>query len=196
MLKFADSRYWSIAFVLIAYIICQIGFNLILAAVGKRFQDTKGPSAKTSLGFFLLFMGVTTVITGPLLEELLFRAWLIVFFKKLSLWSWLDIVVSGIIFGKLHKSGSAVTKMFEFIQPKTTPFFQNKNAQRARVFSTAGLGILCGYLIVRYQSLYFGVIAHAAWNLLSYVMLFIVPLIRRKISQGWVIRDCQVTCQD
>jgi len=196
MLQFADSRYWSIAFVLIVYVVLQVGFMIFMSAVNRRYINTKGPSAKTSLGLFLVIMGTTTVVTGPLLEELIYRAWLIVFFKELTFWSWFFIVVSGIAFGKLHKQGSGISLMFEAIRPESSAFFSSKAAQRGRVIMTSILGILCGYFVVKYQSLYFGVIVHALWNLVSFIGLFILPMIRRKLTQGWVVRDCLVKCQD
>lgn len=196
MLQFADSRYWSIGFVLAAYVLLQIGIGIGMSVLNNRYLDTKGPSAKTSLGLFLVFMGITTVITAPLLEELIYRAWLIVFFKKLTFWSWLFIVISGIAFGKLHKRGSGISLMFEAIRPESSAFFSSKAAQRGRVVMTSILGILCGYVVVKYQSLYFGVIVHALWNLIAFTVMFGLPMIRRKLTQGWVVRNCLVKCQD
>jgi membrane protease YdiL (CAAX protease family) len=196
MLQFSGSRYWSIAFVLIACVVLNIGFRIAVSMFNKRYRNTKGPSAKTSLVFFLLFMGFITVIAGPLLEELLYRAGLIIFFKELTFWSWLFIVFSGIAFGKLHKQGSGISLMFEAIRPETSAFFSSKAAQRGRVITTSILGILCGYVVVKYQSLYFGVIVHALWNLISFTVLFILPMIRHKLTRGWVVRNCLVKCRD
>jgi len=195
MFELFGSRLWSILGVLIAWGIAQIGFTVFQSIVNKKFKDTKGPSAHISLILFMALYGFMAVILGPLLEELIFRSALLVFFKELTFWSWVLIVVLGLIFGLMHKPGNMTTLMFQAMRPETSSIFNTKIAKNSRMAITTLLGIACGYLVVRYQSLYIGVLVHAGWNFLG-LLGQSLPMVMRKMQQGWLVRDCMAKCKD
>lgn len=83
----------------------------------------------------------------PSLEELIFRFPIIFFFKELNVYSLIFIVLSAILFSLLHYNQCA-RRWSRFIL----------------VVATFIVGVLAGYLGVKYQSLYVAVLVHFVWN--------------------------------
>lgn len=150
-------------------------------------QWRKEHKLKAALIAFLSF-----VIYAPALEELIFRAPLIIIFDTVSGYAWIGILVSSVVFGVMHYFGKFAVIGFEVIketsiangepeegvndfESKRESFI--KRVKRIRLISSFLLGILLGYLSVKYQSLYLCLGIHAAWNLASPFVLPIIGLI-------------------
>lgn len=170
MFQLIGSKYWSILGVVIACIIAEIVIGLIWRAFRKKDSDRAGKNMWQNISNPPLPIAlISSVTAAPLIEELIFRGWLVVFFKEITFWSSFAIIIGGIIFGRLHRHGNLFVRMLESSHPEQAAVARNKFFSGARYFLTGALGILCGYLVVKYQSLYLGVLAHIAWNLIAMI---------------------------
>ena len=96
------------------------------------------------------------LIFFPFAEELIFRLPIIFFFKEFSVIAWIFIVLSAILFGWAH--------IFNFKK-------ELKSSRITMLILGFLVGIISGYLGVKYQSLYASVLFHAACNLFFVIVL-------------------------
>lgn len=109
------------------------------------------------------------LIVAPLIEELIFRAPLLVGFSNFTVWTWLAIVGSAGVFGWLHYDSKILRKWQAFISRKKIEelpdpqFYGAKGIIRGiQVFL---LGIFLGWLTISTQNIFWSVIAHIGFNL-------------------------------
>ena len=144
---------------------------------------------------------------APLLEELIFRAPIVVLFGSISNYAWIGISISSALFAAIHCIGIGEDIYFiagleeiedidsalrvEDLEKKPLAISRNEIKKRRliKVASTFILGMLAGYFGVKYQSLYVCVGIHIIWNLvmpiilqvlLVLIYLFIERLIRKR----------------
>ena len=142
----------------------------------------------------VLISTLSISLYAPALEELVFRAPLIIIFDTVSGYAWIGILVSSVIFAAIHRFGKIGEIAFETMKES---FITNgeleeeeeiddfelkrknfiKRVNRNRLLSSFLIGILTGYLGVKYQSLYLCFGIHVAWNLLFPPLLTILFLI-------------------
>jgi membrane protease YdiL (CAAX protease family) len=163
---------------------------------------------------------MTILVAGlyfPALEELIFRAPLIVIFDTLSGHAWIGILVSSVLFAVVHYSGKFAVTGFEAMKEMSianrepeerVDRFESKREnfikviKWGRLISSFLIGILLGYLAIKYQSLYLCFGVHAAWNLVLRhilgilagivvaVFTLIFPFISAKIGDfRWFLRQ-------
>ena len=98
-----------------------------------------------------LLMVATTVIIGPMVEELIFRK---AIFKLVPL-KWLALVISSILFGLLHTISFSYTAIELLIV--TLPYI--------------GAGVAFGYVYYKTENIYASYLLHAGLNLLSVLLI-------------------------
>ncbi len=141
---------------------------------------------KNQLKLSIWFGTPVVNIVAPTLEELIFRAPLVIAFSALTAEAWIGIVISTILFGLMHFPGSKI----EFSELVSLTRKSNKDEIDGAVLTyqaenrgkllfrkclhvvlTAILGLLAGYYGVLYQSIWVAVGIHAAWNLFMPVLI-------------------------
>lgn len=139
--------------------ICMAQLWLILTAWRAIQPDLAEPvhpviealSASAWGGWGRLQLAVSAVFVAPLAEELFFRGLLLNFIARAVRRAWLAIVITAIAFGLIHTT-----------QPQD-------------VMPLVSLGLILGYVRVRYNSLAVCVIAHAVFNARTIVLLLLNP---------------------
>lgn len=128
-------------------------------------------------------------IQAPTLEELIFRGPLLLLFVSLSSQAWIGIAVSAVLFGIAHWFGpkilfsevealkkigelSVAAKEMEAEQPKLVLLRRILHV----VFATI-LGLIAGYLTIKCQSLWAGVLVHMVWNIVMPILLPILLMV-------------------
>lgn len=146
------------------------------------------------------------VITGPALEELVFRGPLVIIFNQVLGYAWPAMIFSSTVFALMHCLGKTSEKLFEgiklFLKEKgvdtesdaeINETREKRTIKRMRIGrATASfiLGMLTGYLGIKYQSLWLCFYIHAAWNLLMPVILTIMfILIMLAGATLWLLVD-------
>jgi membrane protease YdiL (CAAX protease family) len=118
---------------------------------------------------------------APVIEETLFRAPLIILFSALMPAAWATIVLSSLLFSVLHVGGLPPyllgQKVFENEKSagkKVAEATEGAGAENrgmvigyriTRTIFAFSLGLVAGWLGVKYQSIYPCLIVHAGWNL-------------------------------
>ncbi|MFA6537321.1 MAG: CPBP family intramembrane glutamic endopeptidase [Patescibacteria group bacterium] len=135
------------------------------------------------------------VISGPAIEELIFRAPLLIFFDEISTNAWWAIIFSGAIFALLHYFNNKVS-FSDLVMRQNDDNVQSDNMLNEikrvgnemsrwdffgrKVFPVVvafSLGVLIAYLGIAYQSLWLCLLVHGAWNLIMPTVLPILLLI-------------------
>lgn len=139
--------------------------------------------------YFLCFWPVIAVLI-PAIEELLFRAPLVLFFDKLTLISWIFIVISSVYFAYMHWetpfAGFTNVNLNEQIENDDIGFAVQKaklehpepiQTKITRVSIIFPFSIFCGYLSIAYQSVWASIIFHSLWNTFWPLFVFLIALI-------------------
>lgn len=132
-------------------------------------------------------------VQGPFLEELIFRAPLVIIFQSVSRLSWPWIVLSALAFGLIHWRGNKLTleeltddqevdgvltdnlqEIIRRIEPKHRKEIAKRRVAHCLIASV--LGIIAGFYSVKYQSIWLAVGIHAAWNFCNPIQLLVVIL--------------------
>lgn len=133
-------------------------------------------------------------ILAPAVEELIFRAPLVVVFRHLDATAWCMIVVSSLIFGLIHWFGNHLwmpdiliarkngRHQSDNVAAETTRLLAEMKGEirirkYAQVVGATGFGVLVGYIGVEYQSIWacFGI--HSLWNFLVPAITFLIQLL-------------------
>ena len=104
-------------------------------------------------GVVILF--VTALVVAPLVEELLFRGLILQALWRRLGHAWLAIALSGVAFGLIH------------------------HAQPQAILPLATMGVILGYVRIRYRSLAACVGAHALFNAKTMVYVLLNPELAR-----------------
>lgn len=133
------------------------------AQYGDNFNDPEWLE-KNAIAYFRS-VGIPTIsILGPCVEELIFRAPLILYFDEMTTEAWYGIWVSAGFFAAAHAFGSE----------RST----EKPRRRILHFVTRiPSGLLFGYAGVRLQSIWVAVALHATWNVAVLVAAVLAPLL-------------------
>jgi membrane protease YdiL (CAAX protease family) len=133
-------------------------------------------------------------IFGPVLEELIFRAPLVVLFSSLTDLVWIWIIISSILSALLHWKGKKVTltEIFEADMRGETES-DDVTLEEKRLFRQKGkkiilekifqvivtflLGVLSGYFGIKYQSIWLCVGIHAAWNIFMPLVISVIIIL-------------------
>lgn len=171
------------------------GLTLIYLFVIKKTMGDKLKSIswlnQNKLKLFFLAGAPTSFIYAPTLEELIFRAPLIVAFDRMSANAWIGIAISAAAFGLIHLNSPMVytflasdldgqrergTLSTDDIETEMARIKEEK-ASKVRVFLwikvavMALVGVPLAYYGIRYQSLWVSVGLHAAVNIFSMLIL-------------------------
>ena len=146
----------------------------------ERFQQWAKSNRKKAIFLFHL---PTLLFFSPSWEELVYRAPLIVFFGTISGFAWLGIIVSAIAFSIIHYR-SPLNKGMAQAERKVDgrPSNEGKLIKKIgidRTIISFVLGILLGYLGIRYQSLWLCAGIHAGWN---YAAPYVLPVLISRIK--------------
>lgn len=130
-------------------------------------------------------------VWAPTIEELIFRAPLIIAFSTLSSFAWYGILASSVLFSLTHWFGKKIG-MPEILSAQEENENESDNLESEverlhqknskdilirrvlNVILTLPLGILAGYYGIKYQSVWLSIGIHSAWNL---IMPFVVTLL-------------------
>lgn len=153
----------------------------------------------------ILISTLSISLYAPALEELIFRAPLIIIFDTVAGYAWIGILVSSVVFAVIHLFGKFSEIIFEgtkeaFIaseelgEEEIDDFESSregfiKRVNRSRLLSSFLVGILSGYLGIKHQSLYLCFGIHAAWNLLFPLLLTILFLI---VMLAWTFISAKI----
>jgi membrane protease YdiL (CAAX protease family)/predicted nucleic-acid-binding Zn-ribbon protein len=175
VLESLSPKHWSIIIVLaigvLAILVIRISSRLVL----KKYKEKIHPGKK--FVFFQLMFTFSVGVVAPTLEEAVFRGPILFFFNDFGFWAWLFIIVQAIAFGMMHARGNILTKILVASGDPEFKVHGSKIAGCARVVVTGILGLFCGYLVIKYQSLYYGVILHACFNSLVALLFGVLPLL-------------------
>lgn len=175
----------GIAFVTFLYL------KLMIRRFGDKLKSVDWIE-KNKLKIGLLLSSPNAYIFAPAWEELVFRAPLIIIFSELSQSAWHGILISSILFSLLHWFGNKIT-FFEILIARENNENKSDNLEdenerlgqkmkkelklrkALHVFFTFPVGIMLGYLGIKYQSVWMCVGIHSLWNLIMpLVMLLII----------------------
>ncbi len=135
------------------------------------------------------------IVYGPMVEELIFRAPLIIAFSALSATAWYGIYASSAVFALIHWRGKKIfvdavinareegTQQSDDVL-KEVDRLSEENKRRvliskiSQVLFTFVLGVLAAYYGIKYQSIWIAVGIHAVWNLFVplVIALIVIPL--------------------
>lgn len=167
---------------------------LYLRLIAKRFGDNLKSVEwlKKNRRMLIWVIGVPFAYVGaPAMEELKFRAPLVIAFSEMSTSAWYWVFVSSGLFALLHWFGKKIS-MPDILSARENGEHgsddlaaemdrlhrENEKVIMMRrvlhVVFTLPLGILAGYYGIKYQSIWVSFGIHAAWNL---VMPFVIPLL-------------------
>jgi len=165
-------------------LIALLALRIVPRKIGvEKFNDVGWVRKnKWKIIFFLSFPVV--VIVGPVLEETIFRAPLIIFFGSLTPMAWVGVIVSSLLFALSHAYNlpslllsekifrdKGVNESEKVAQVVENIKKENKSEIKAYrivlIIVTFVLGMVAGWLGVKYQSIYPCLILHVGWNLCS-----------------------------
>jgi membrane protease YdiL (CAAX protease family) len=129
-------------------------------------------------------------LASPTLEELAFRAPLILLFPVVTGNAWIGIVVSSVLFGALHwfggkaglqllldarRKGEVHGDDFKEVSRQYSQIHKREilASRIYHVIATTGLGLVLGYCAIKYQSIWLVVGLHALWNALMPVLIML-----------------------
>lgn len=170
---------------------------LYLTWFRRRYREESNSIAWTSKHKWRLAFQVaipSVAIFAPTLEELIFRAPIIIAFRSMTTYAWCGVVASSSLFAAMHWFGEKVdaSELFEALKNKTlesddakkeTERLQTKQGTKIRrrriehVVVAFLAGLVLGYAGIRSQSLWVSVGLHAAWNLLDPFVSILITLI-------------------
>ena len=175
-------------------IACIAGTTLLyMKWVIKRFGDNFKSTEWHKKNQWRVIWTVGTPLTNvwaPAVEELIFRAPLIIAFGAMSSVAWYGVFVSSGLFALSHWFGKKIW-MPEILSARENGDHKSDDvvAEVDRLHQKAGrrilvqkvlhvvltfpLGILAGYYGIKYQSIWVSFGIHSAWNL---IMPFVLPL--------------------
>jgi membrane protease YdiL (CAAX protease family) len=141
-----------------------------------------------------------TNVWAPTIEELVFRAPIIIAFSAMSSFAWYGVLTSSILFSLAHWFGKKIW-MPEILSERENGDHKSDDVVEevdrlhqeagnrilmtriAHVVLTLPLGILAGYYGIKYQSIWVSVGIHSVWNL---VMPTVVPLLILVVMLGFL----------
>ncbi len=103
----------------------------------------------------------TFVVIPPILEEMVFRGSLLIFFDVLSVNSWIAISVMSLIFAGVHNNPHELKNVE----------WRGSNAKKIflRIYPQFLVSIVIGFMAIWSQSLIVAIGLHAFWNLLVWL---------------------------
>ena len=143
--------------------------------------------------FWLVGMPVQ-IVWAPTVEELIFRAPLVLAFSGMSSFAWYGILTSAVLFSLMHWSGKKIW-MPEILLARAEGSHKSDDIgeEVERLHQEAGkkilvsrishvifallAGISAGYYGILYQSIWVSVGIHAAWNLVMPVVVQLLLLV-------------------
>lgn len=140
------------------------------------------------------------VLMCPALEELIFRAPLIIIFEKMSSLAWYAVFASGVIFWLTHliwiPNKLFTRKNFNYKNIKLTidpKLLREENKRFVRfvvikLISSMPVAIPAGYYGIRYQSIWIAFGIHLVWNLITYLSLLIYLLVLKNYICPYVTK--------
>jgi len=174
-------------------IIASIGIAVLLYVKwfekrNAEFLKSADWLSKNKYAVMLKYAWPSVLISAPTLEEVIFRAPIIVAFGALTSNAWIGVIVSSTIFAIPHWRGSKVTAIEFFEANEKNQFqtddvlttinqLQKTNGVKIRIRKIANVvlafltGMLSGYYGIKYQSLWVSVGIHFAWNLFIAALL-------------------------
>lgn len=159
----------SIALVLITGF---LGF-LLARFQRRRLRDKlKNPDwrEKNNQKLLLLFGFPVNCIWGPAVEEVVFRAPLLILFSSFTDGAKLGILISSLCFGVIHYLSPLKKRVYESNQKDAER--RKKSWHRvAHGVMTMIAGIFFAYFAIIYQSLWVSYAVHAIWNFLFSIVL-------------------------
>jgi len=140
---------------------------LYLKWIARRLGDnfTNEEWREKNVAKILLTVGAPTYyVFAPAVEELIFRAPLIILFGAMTSFAWYGILISSVLFALMHLLSQEERK-------KTL-------AHKAyRFVATFVLSVLAGYYGIVNQSIWTSFGIHVAWNIIAPALLFIFTLL-------------------
>ena len=140
----------------IKYWFIMLGLMILSNAIITQFTTTEVSNNQTTiielLGTYPIYTLVTTIISAPLLEELIFRLSLRKIFSNNTIF----IIISGLIFGALHVVGSFNNPIdLLFIIPYSIPgfIFALIYTKSKNIWSTIGLHCMHNTIMILLQLL-------------------------------------------
>lgn len=131
------------------------------------------------------------VILAPAVEELIFRAPLIICFPELTKSTWIAIILVAAVFGYVHINNYKNWKKFFENLKKEEKVEANADTERLakfktllQIFAAFAFGIIIGYEGIEHQSLMLCFALHAGFNLF---MLVGLPIVIVLVMSVWVI---------
>lgn len=141
------------------------------------------------------------LIYGPSLEELIFRAPLIIAFSEMSSFAWYGVFASSGIFALLHWFGKKIWLPEVFsAREKNEHETDSIKEEVKRLHQKAGkeiivrkalsvvfsllVGILAGYYGIKYQSIWVSFGIHLVWNLTAPIMISLLLLLGGLVFLG------------
>lgn len=192
-LNFLFERFIHFRFQLLIIIsIAAIGLVCLRILSGKLKEKIKNSEwvIKNRLKLSLIVGIPMEYVVVPFVEELIFRAPIIILFQIINSSAWIGIVLSGVVFGLTHyfkahiyfwdiekklKAGINIEEAsVEFSKLNTGMI---KSRKGISVIATGILGIICGYFGIKHQSILLSVGIHAAWNIIMPVAVLVFILL-------------------
>jgi len=184
---------------LVIYAIPVVIIRFVLLRKAKTFGEVRSQG--------LIYYILQFCVQCPAIEELIFRAPLIVAFDDFTTSTWVCIAVSSLLFGSLHLANTNLRTMIKLASERsedekrrqmldnTTPseadeFIKRELAEEkvrnpeplavkiASTISPTLMGFLVSYLGIKYQSVFVAFGIHSAWNFLLLPLLYLVGIIR------------------
>ncbi|MFH0892178.1 MAG: CPBP family intramembrane glutamic endopeptidase [Candidatus Falkowbacteria bacterium] len=167
--------------------------KLIIKRFGKNFKSVEWHERnKRKVAWSVGTPSVS--LWAPAVEELIFRAPLIIAFSAISSVAWYGIFASSALFALMHWFGNKICILDIFSvrengEHKSDNVADEVDRLRAEegkmvmarkvfhVVLTFPLGILAGYYGIKYQSVWVAFGIHSAWNLIMPAVLQIIMLI-------------------
>lgn len=165
---------WSFLVVFGIFVICRIYIGVVSKIYKNEIKSIEWIKAN-SFKYYFLFGFPTLLIIAPTLEELIFRAPLLLFFDGLSPSSIIFAVIISLSFGATHWHSPFSDGMQLLDKAETDDLVAEAAKVRAaeprynkifRVFFTSSIGLYLSYLALSSQSIWPSLIFHSAWNFL------------------------------
>ena len=186
----------SIIIVLCVAVICFAYLKLFCRKHKEKLNSVSW--VKENPWRIFVFLGVpVNYVWTPFVEEFVFRMPLIVIFDTLSVQAWLAIIFSGAIFAVANTKYFLVPKKIfgkqdggesdtdDFVltasqidkEKEEDEDKAEKTTQIIRVLLSFVLGLLAGYLGIKYQSIWLAIGIHLAFNILTPIVVLLALLI-------------------
>lgn len=130
--------------------------NLIISSFSPIAVPENEQAIRETLKISPLFIIITSVITVPFIEEMIFRRAVFSFFKNEKVY----IIVSGLIFGFFHVAGIA-TSLYSWLY----------------IIPYASVGIAFAYMFSKTKNLFTSIFFHALHNFMTVAFLLIASFL-------------------